>query len=123
MSVSVEIGKGSPGQETGKLSASPDKAVFSGLAVVPPGESREIALAYDLPAGFLVDEDGSLVYALTVQKQPGVKTRKTSVTLVPPVGYHVSASSVPYVVLENGLVSISLMLMRDETIGVTFVED
>ena len=123
LSVSVEIGIGSPGQETGKLSASHGKAVFSGLSVVPPGETREIALAYDLPAGPLADEDGSLVYELTVQKQPGVKTRKTSVTLVSPIGYHVSASSVPYVVQENGAVSISLTLMRDETISVTFVED
>ena len=99
------------------------KSVFSGLAVVPPGETREITLAYDLPPGALADEDGSLIYELIVQKQPGVKTRKTSVTLVPPMGYHVSASSSPYVVKESGWVSISLALMRDETIKVTFVED
>lgn len=123
LSVSVEIGKGSPGQETGKLSASHDKAMFSGLAVVPPGETREIALAYDLPAGSLADVDGSLVYELTVQKQPGVKTRRTLVSLVPPSGYHVSASSVAYVVQENGRISISLSVKRDETITVTFVDD
>ena len=123
LSVSVEIGKGFAGQETGKLSASHDKAVFSGLAVVPAGETREIALAYDLPPGSLIDEDGSLVYRLTLQKQPGVRTRKTSVALVPPLGYRVSASSVPYVVQEDGRVSISLSLKRDETIRVEFVED
>ena len=123
LSVSVEIGKGLAGQETGKLSASHEKAVFSGLAVVPAGETREIALAYDHPAGSLADEDGSLVYRLTVQKQPGVRTRKTSVALVPPSGYRVSASSVPYVVQEDGRVSISLSLVRDETIRVEFVED
>ena len=123
LSVSVEIGKGFAGQETGKLSASHDKAVFSGLAVVPAGETREIALAYDLPPGSLIEEDGSLVYRLTLQKQPGVRTRKTSVALVPPLGYRVSASSVPYVVQEDGRVSISLSLKRDETIRVEFVED
>ena len=123
MSVSVEIGKGFPGQETGKLTASHDKAMFSGLAVVPPGETREIALAYDLPAGSLASEDGSLVYRLTVQKQPGVKTRRTTVSLVPPPGYRVSASSVPYEVGEDGRVTITLSLMRDEAIRVVFVED
>jgi hypothetical protein len=123
LSVSVEIGKGEPGQETGEMSARHDKAVFSGLVVVPPGETREIGLVYDLPADSLVDENGSLVYQATLQKQPGVKTRKTSVALMPPVGYHVLDSSVPYVIRDGGQVSISLSLVRDVTIRVAFEED
>ncbi len=123
LSVSVEIGVGAPGQDTGKISASHGKAVFSGLVVVPPGEARDITLAYDLPADSLAAEDGALVYHLTVQKQPGVQTRRTSVALVPPLGYRVSDSSIPYVLQVDGRVAMSLPQFRDETIRIAFVED
>jgi hypothetical protein len=123
LSVSVEIGVGTPGQETGKLSASHDKIVFSGLATVPALESREIVLVYDLPAETLVYEGNDLVYNLTVQKQPGVRQRKLSLELVPPDGFSVKSSSMPYSVGVDGQVIISSITTRDETIRVVFSKD
>ena len=123
LSVSVEIGAGTPGQETGMLSASHDKIVYSGLIIVPALESREVVLVYDLPAETLVSEGDNLVYTLTMQKQPGVRQRKLSLELVSPDGYSVESSSMPYTAGDNGLVSISIVPTRDVTIRVTFAKD
>ncbi|HIA17183.1 MAG TPA: hypothetical protein EYN72_10470 [Dehalococcoidia bacterium] len=62
LSVSVEIGVGTPGQETGALSSSHDKVVFSGLTTVPALESREVELVYDLPADTVVPDGDDLIY-------------------------------------------------------------
>lgn len=123
LSVSVEIGVGTPGQDTGTLSASHDKIVYSGLTTVPALESREVVLVYDLPAETLVSEGDILVYTLTIQKQPGVRQRKLSLELVSPDGYSVKSSSMPYTTGDGGLVRISSLLTRDVTIRVTFGKD
>ena len=123
LSVSAEIGVGTPGQETGALSSSHDKVIFSGLATVPALESREVELVYDLPADTVVSDGDDLIYTLTIQKQPGVKQRKLSLELVPPDGHSVASSSMPYAAGNDGLVTISSALPRDETIRVTFSKD
>ncbi|HAL49243.1 MAG TPA: hypothetical protein DCP37_15955 [Dehalococcoidia bacterium] len=123
LSVSVEIGKGVPGQETGAISALHDKAVFSGLLIVPAGSSREVSLVYDLP-GRVVKQDGNSVgYELLLQKQPGVRDRNVSIHLIPPDGYSVSASSVPYALLGDGRVRLNRRLNSDESIRVSFAKD
>ena len=123
LSVSVEIGKGMPGQETGAVSAMHDKAVFSGLVVVPAGSSRSVSLVYDLPEYVTHDDGSSIDYELLLQKQPGVRSRKVSIDLIPPVGYNVSASSVPFVIQDDGRARINSTLQRDESIRVSFVRD
>ncbi|HJO82785.1 MAG TPA: hypothetical protein QF520_10315, partial [SAR202 cluster bacterium] len=123
LSVSVEIGKGMPGQETGAVSAMHDKAVFSGLVVVPAGSSRSVSLVYDLPEYVTHDDGNSIDYELLLQKQPGVRSRKVSIDLIPPVGYNVSASSVPFVIQDDGRARINSTLQRDESIRVSFVRD
>jgi len=123
LSVSVKVGVGTPGQETGALSSSHDKVVFSGLATVPALESREVELVYDLPADTVVSDGDDLIYTLTIQKQPGVRQRKMSLELVPPDGHSVASSSMPYAAGNDGLVTISSALTRDETIRVTFSKD
>ncbi|MCI0440333.1 MAG: DUF4012 domain-containing protein, partial [Chloroflexi bacterium] len=59
--VAVEIGKGAPGQETGEISSSHNRTVFSGLTSLEAGERKQISLVYDLPASVLRKSDGSLV--------------------------------------------------------------
>ena len=97
--------------------------VFSGLATVPALESREVELVYDLPADTVVSDGDDLIYTLTIQKQPGVRQRKLSLELVPPDGHSVASSSMPYAAGNDGLVTISSLLTRDETIRVTFSKD
>ncbi len=97
-SVSVEAGFGTPDQETARLSAGHGMTVFSGLAIVEAGTSREIVLAYDLPGSTLEVEEGRLTYRLLLQKQPGVPRRGISVELKAPEGFSLdSASSEPSV--------------------------
>lgn len=122
LSVSAGVGIGTPGQPTGALSASHGKMIFSGLSVVPAGETQEAVLVYDLPAEAVAAEGDSLDYVLTVQKQPGVRQRAFSLNLTPPDGYRVQSSSMPYTTSGDD-VSISFVSSRDETIRVTFAKD
>ncbi len=123
LSVSVEIGKGVPGQETGAISAFHDKAVFSGLLIVPAGSSREVSLVYDLPDRVVKVDGDSVEYELLLQKQPGVRNRNVSIDLIPPDGYVVSASSIPYAVQDDGRVQLNRDMRRDESIRVSFIKD
>ncbi|MDP6513680.1 MAG: DUF4012 domain-containing protein, partial [SAR202 cluster bacterium] len=123
LSVSVEIGVGTPGEETGGISSSHDKLVYSGLATIPAQESREVELVYDLPADTMTPDGDTLIYSLTMQKQPGVRQRTLTLELVSPDGYSVTSSSMPYDSGDDGLVIISSVPTSDETIEVMFSKD
>ena len=117
-SVSVEIGRGVPGQNTGGIQSSHNKIVFSGLFTLGAGGRTEIDLVYDLPASVARREGDGITYDLVVQKQPGVRQRKVSVDLILPEGYHVIKSSVPAAQNDDSRASFSFLLTRDTRLSV-----
>ena len=116
--VSVEIGRGTPGQETGIVSSSHGRMVFSGLTYVAAGERGEVSLVYDLPESVLVRGDDTLTYRLLIQKQPGVRRRSIHVEIVLPDGFRLSASSVAPTRTTATLLAFDLDLERDELLSV-----
>ena len=94
-SVAVEIGKGVPGEDTGRVWSDLGKTVFSGLVPIAAGERRTITLVYDLPSQVTTVDGESLRYRLLIQKQPGVRRRGVTVTLRLPDGYALASSSLP----------------------------
>ena len=119
-SVSVEIDRGVPGQDTGRISSSHNKLMFSGLTAIEAGDRREINLVYDLPASALRREGDTITYQLLIQKQPGVRQRKVSVDFILPEGYELGSSSVSPVQLGDSRVSLALVLDQDTMIDVEF---
>ena len=112
-SVSVEIGLGRTGEDSGSISSTHNKKVFSGLTAVEAGERSEITLVYDLPSSAVQREGDILIYELLVQKQPGVRQRRVAVELDLPEGYRLASSSVPAVQTDDSHVSIEFMLTSD----------
>ena len=116
--VSVEIGRGTPGQETGFVSSSHGRMVFSGLTYVAAGERGEVSLVYDLPKSIVVRSDDALTYRLLIQKQPGVRRRSIHVEILMPDGFRLSASSVAPTRTTATLLAFDLELERDELLSV-----
>ena len=116
--VSVEIGRGTPGQETGKVWSSHGRMVFSGLTNVAAGERGEVSLVYDLPESIVVRGDDTLTYRLLLQKQPGVRRRSIHVEVLLPDGFRLSASSVAPTRTTATLLAFDLELERDELLSV-----
>ena len=116
--VSVDIGRGVPGQETGSVASSHDRMVFSGLTSVAAGERREVNLVYDLPEWIVARDEGVLTYRLLVQKQPGVRDRTLRVEILIPDGYGlISTSAVPSQTLAD-LVAFDFAIERDEMLSI-----
>ena len=122
-SVSVEIGKGAPGQETGGLSSSHNKLVFSGLVSLEAAQRKEVDLVYDLPASLIVQEGDRLRYELMVQKQPGVRQRRVNIDIVVPEGYRLESSSLPPVQPGASRVGFAFTLTQDTLFHVEFKKD
>ncbi len=122
-SVSVEIGRGVPGQETGGISSSHNKMVFSGLDVVGAGERSEISLVYDLPASVVRRDGDNLTYELLIQKQPGVRLRAVSIEIMLPEGYGLASSSVPATSVGDSRVGFDINLTQDTILTVEFNKD
>jgi hypothetical protein len=61
--------------------------------VLPPGETREAVLEYDVPAAAVAPGDGTLTYHLDVTPQGMVVPEAVSVTVTWPDGYDVSELS------------------------------
>ncbi|MCH8205918.1 MAG: DUF4012 domain-containing protein [Chloroflexi bacterium] len=120
LSVSVEIGRGAPGQDTGAVSSSHDRLVFSGLATIEAGARGEVTLVYDLPASVVKREDGTITYRLLVQKQPGVRERNLSLDLILPEGFDLVESSHPTVYSSDSRVGLSLVVTEDTLIDLKF---
>ena len=122
-SVSVEIGKGVPGEETGKLSSSHGKTVFSGLIEVGAGERANFVLTYDLPRSILKVDGDKLQYQVLIQKQPGMRQRGITVELTLPEGYHLSSSSIAPVSQQTKQIRFSLQQTRDILLTVEFARN
>ena len=116
--VSVEIGRGTPGQETGMVWSSHGRMVFSGLTYVAAGERGEVSLVYDLPESIVVRGDDALTYRLLIQKQPGVRRRSIHVEILLPDGFRLSASSVAPTRTTATLLAFDFELERDELLNV-----
>lgn len=112
-SVSVEIGLGRVGEDSGRISSTHNKKVFSGLTAIEAGERSEITLVYDLPSSAVQREGDVLIYELLVQKQPGVRQRRVAVELDLPEGYRLVSSSAPAVQTDESHVSVEFMLTSD----------
>jgi hypothetical protein len=121
-SVSVEIGLGTPGQETSGLSSSHRKTVFSGLESIEAGERAEINLVYDLPPSVLERDGDGLSYSLLIQKQPGVRQRMVSVEIKVPDGYELKSGSQDPARTGSGTVGFDITLERDTWLDVVFQE-
>jgi hypothetical protein len=119
-SVSVEVGKGVHGQDTGSISSSHDKIVFSGLSTLEAGEREEINLVYDLPKSILKEDDGGLQYELFIQKQPGIRERSVLIQVVPPAGYIYESSSHQPFQIEDSRISFSLDLTSSVELTINF---
>ena len=116
--VSVEIGRGTPGQETGMVWSSHGRMVFSGLTYVAAGERGEVSLVYDLPESTVVRSEDALTYRLLIQKQPGVRRRSIHVEILLPDGFRLSSSSVAPTRTTATLLAFDLKLERDELLSV-----
>jgi hypothetical protein len=64
---------------------------FSGLLVVPAGESGAINLAWQLPARVIRQEDHAWVYRLRIQKQPGLGRLPLQLSVTAPQGARLQA--------------------------------
>ena len=122
-SVSVEIGRGVPDQDTGGISSSHNKMLFSGLAELEAGDRSEINLVYDLPASVVRRDGDSILYQLLIQKQPGVRLRTVSVDFIIQDGYRLASSSLPPVYNGDSRVSFTLVLKQDALLSFEFKED
>jgi hypothetical protein len=122
LSVSVEIGRGVPGQDTGTVSASHGRLVFSGLATIEAGERGEVTLVYDLPDSVVKREDGTITYRLLVQKQPGVKERNLSFDVLLPDGFDLVEASHPATYSGDSRFGLSLVVTEDTVIDLKFRE-
>ena len=120
--MSVEIGLGTPGQETSGLSSSHRKTVFSGLESIEAGERAEINLVYDLPPSVLERDGDGLSYSLLIQKQPGVRQRMVSVEIKVPDGYELKSGSQDPTRTGSGTVGFDITLERDTWLDVAFQE-
>lgn len=122
-SVAVDTGRGVPGQDTGGISSTYGKAVFSGLSVLPAGERAEITLVYDLPSAVVQRDAEGLRYQLLIQKQPGVPQREVSVELVLPEGYRLASASMPVARLQGQRASFAFRLTEDTVLDVQLTRD
>lgn len=117
-SVSVEIGRGKPGEDTFRVSSSYDKTVLSGLFPLEAGAVQEVSFVYDLPPDVLRRDGEQILYSLLVQKQPGVRKRKLHVKLLLPQEFRLLSSSIDADLTSDSSVEFSLTIERDMEISV-----
>ena len=122
-SVSVEIGRGVPGQNTGNVSSSHNKIVFAGLTQLSAGDRGEVDLVYDLPASVVRRDGDRLTYELLIQKQPGVRQRDVKVEFLSPSGYHLASSAIAPVEVDGSRIGFRFLLTRDTVLSVEFERD
>ena len=122
-SVSVEIGRGVPGEDTGGISSSHDRLLFSGLAELEAGDRSEINLVYDLPASVVRRDGDTLTYQLLIQKQPGVRQREVFLDFIIQDDYRLASSSLPPLNNDDSRVSFALALTEDTLLSFEFKEN
>ena len=121
-SVSVDTGRGLPGEDTVRVSSSYDKTVLSGLFALGAGESSEVQLVYDLPRDLLQRNDEGIRYKILIQKQPGIRWRDVSVEFLLPSGYRLSSSSTAPVATTDSRVEFALRIEEDTVLDASFAK-
>ena len=119
-SVSVEIGRGRPGDDTVRVASSFDRTVYSGLFAIEAGASKDINLVYDLPSNLVDRRDDVIEYQLLIQKQPGIRQREVSVEFVLPAGFSLASSSAVPVFSGDSRVGFWLRVERDTVLKTQF---
>ena len=122
-SVSVEIGRARPGDDTVRVSSSYNRTVLSGLFALGAGEANEFNLVYDLPPGVVNRSGETIEYELLVQKQPGSRSRALSVELILPEGYELAVSSHGPAFAGDSRVGFELNIERDTLLKVTLTRE
>jgi hypothetical protein len=122
-SVAAEIGRGVPGEDTGRVESDLGKTVFSGLVSIAAGERRTITLVYDLPSQVIILDGDRFEYSLLLQKQPGVRRRGVTVTLQLPDGYVIESSTLSPQRVVDGQASFVFELTRDMLLNIRLIRE
>jgi hypothetical protein len=98
-------------------------AEISGIFVLPPNQSEEIRLVYELPPSVL-DESGpgELTYRLRLQKQSGINSLPVNLTLTYPAAWQVKDSSISANGEQAGELHYASKLLSDLDLEVTFTQ-
>jgi hypothetical protein len=97
------------------------KQVYAGVIVLPPGQTQEIQLLFDLLPNMLRKEkDGSLVYSLFIQKQPGLDILPVQLQVLVPQGYQLETGANNWQPGSSGVWRLSLKLDRSQEITLKF---
>lgn len=96
------------------------KTVFAGFFTVEIGATRAVAFIYTLPQGVLQKEGDNLRYNLRIQKQPGIPTTPSTVTVRLPSGYRLLQASPTPVIHSSDTISFSTTLESDQDVQIVF---
>jgi len=96
------------------------KEVFGTFFVIPPGESKEVRFAYELPSGILERTGDAYRYSLLIQKQPGAKALPVQVTVELPPGAKLVAAEPEPSAVEGHIVRYQVSLATDRRIELIF---
>jgi len=96
------------------------KEVFGTFFVIPPGESKEVRFAYELPSGILERTGDAYRYSLLIQKQPGAKALPVQVTVELPTGAKLVAAEPEPSAVEGHIVRYQVSLATDRRIELIF---
>ena len=118
-SVAVEAGYMQAGADSISVSVEGDWLVVSALLAVPVGETRELALEYEMPAAAKPIDKGLIEYRLTVPHQAGALTGKLDVEVRLPHGYRLVEAAPVSRPAPAGQVVFSLQDSRDAVISLT----
>lgn len=94
---------------------------ISGIFVLPPNQSEEIRLIYELPPSVLeVSGSSEITYRLHLQKQSGIDSLPVNLTLTYPAAWQVKDSSIPSSGQPPGELHSETKLLSDLDLEVTF---
>ena len=102
-----------PGSSTFAHEFGSDGDFFSGLSVLAPGESTEIAIGYTLPSSVITQTDEGFVYELALVAQPGASGRAVTVTVRMPTGSHITRTNIPAQTVDTASVTFAVNLESD----------
>jgi hypothetical protein len=99
----------------------PNAQVFGAMLLTPTHSTNQMEFEYNLPVQAIVEENGTWVYKLKVQKQPGTLANSFILSFRLPAGARVdnASSTVPFVE-KDGVWTAQLDLRRDLDIELKF---
>ncbi len=96
------------------------KATWSLFFVLPPGEGREVRLAWQLAPDVVVKEGENWRYHLLAQKQSGIVAIPLRVTMTLPQGAQIVSYSREPAEITGDTIAFVLSLATDQEIDITF---